>query len=133
MLSVTSPSPMNRMMRGSIWAPQAMSHPLVFAGWETVANHVVLATCCMTSASTSAVNAGVRRDGPLRMGGVVAVKAEDRVEVDQPAPLQLGDLGVRELDPRAVSLGELVQAAADGDDGAPPQLGRASVPYDGPE
>jgi hypothetical protein len=52
------------------------------------------------------------------------------VEVDQPAPLELADLGIRQLDPHAVSIGELAEAAADGDDGPPPQLGSVRVPHD---
>jgi hypothetical protein len=48
--------------------------------------------------------------------GVGAVEAEDGVEVDQAAALELGRLGVRQPDPGAVGLGEPVQAAADADD-----------------
>lgn len=73
----------------------------------------------------------MRRDGPLRVEGVIAIEAEDGVEVDQPAPLELRHLGIRELHPCAVSLCELVQAAADGDGGAPPQFGSVGVPHDG--
>ena len=41
----------------------------------------------------------VGRKDPLRVKGVVAVEAEDGVEVDQAAPLELGDLGVGQFDP----------------------------------
>jgi hypothetical protein len=73
----------------------------------------------------------VRQDASLGMDGIVAIEAEDGVKVDQAAPLELGDLGVGELHPCAVGLGELVQAAADGDRSAPPQLGGVGVPHDG--
>ena len=72
----------------------------------------------------------MRRNGPFGMGGVEAVEAEDGVEVDQAAALELGHLGVGQLDPHAVGLGELVEAAADADDGAAPQLGGVGVPHD---
>ena len=72
----------------------------------------------------------VGRDGSFGVGGIDAVEAEDRVEVNQPAALELGDLGVGELDPDAVLAGELGEAAADGDDGAAPQFGGVSVPDD---
>ena len=73
----------------------------------------------------------VRRDGLLGVNRVVAVKAEDGVEVDEAAFLELGDLGIGKLHPCAVNLCEFVQAAADGDGGAPPQLGGVGVPHDG--
>jgi hypothetical protein len=60
-----------------------------------------------------------RWDGALGVGRVEAVEAEDGVEVDQPAALELGHLGERDPDPGAVWLGELVDLA-DGDDGAAP-------------
>ena len=53
-----SPSSVSRTTRGSTWAPQVMSQPFGLAGWGTVANQVTLAAWRMTSASTSAVNAG---------------------------------------------------------------------------
>src|SRR5262249_54532240 len=56
---------------------------------------------------------------------------EDGVEVDQPAALKLRDLGVRQLDPDAVALGQLAEAAADADDSAAPQLGGVRVPDHG--
>src|SRR5690349_23785910 len=65
----------------------------------------------------------VGRHGAFGVVGVVAVEAEDRVEVDQAASLELGDLGVGQLDPHAMLTGELVEVAADADDGAAPQLG----------
>ena len=68
------------------------------------------------------------REDPLGVEGVEAVEAEDGVEVDQPAPLELSDLGVGQLDPGAVGLGELVQLAAEPDDGPSPQLGCVGVP-----
>jgi hypothetical protein len=70
----------------------------------------------------------VRRHGPLGVVRVDSVKAEDGVEVDQPAALELGHLGIRQPDLGAVRLGQLVQLTAQRDDGAPPQLGRMSVP-----
>jgi hypothetical protein len=42
---------------------------------------------------------------------VDAVEAEDGVEVDQTAALELGGLGVGQLDPGTVGPGELVQGA----------------------
>jgi hypothetical protein len=73
----------------------------------------------------------VRRDSSFGMDKIAAIQAEDCVEVDETAPLELGHLDIRELHPRAVSLCELVQATAEGDGGAPPQLRRVSVPHDG--
>src|SRR5262249_7843509 len=52
-------------------------------------------------------------------------------EVDQPAALKLRDLGVRKLDPNAVALGQLAEAAADADDSAAPQFGGVRVPDHG--
>ena len=72
-----------------------------------------------------------RLDGALGMGRVVAVEPEDGVEVDQAAALELGDLGIGQPDACAMWPGELVEAAAQGDDGAPPQLGGVGVPDDG--
>src|SRR5262249_61997261 len=71
------------------------------------------------------------RDGSLGVDGIVAVEAEDGVEVDQPAALKLRDLGVRKLDPNAVALGQLAEAAADADDSAAPQFGGVRVPDHG--
>jgi hypothetical protein len=62
---------------------------------------------------------------------VEAVEAEDGVEVDQPTALELANLGIRQLDPGAMGLGELVQLAAKPYDGSPPQLGCMGVPHDG--
>jgi hypothetical protein len=70
-------------------------------------------------------------DGPFRVDRVEAVEAEDGVEVDQPAALELADLGLGQLDPGAVGLGELVQLAAKPNDGSPPQFGGMDVPHDG--
>src|SRR5262249_43693743 len=73
----------------------------------------------------------VRGNCPFGMNRIDAVEAEDGVEVDQPAALELCDLGVGQLDPGAVTPGQLVEAAADADDGATPQLGGVRVPDDG--
>src|SRR5262249_24975330 len=43
--------------------------------------------------------------------------------------LELGDLGVGQLDSHAVSLSEFVEAASDADDGAAPQYGGVGVPH----
>jgi len=37
LVSVTSPPPVSRTTRGSIWAPKVISQPLGFTGCETVA------------------------------------------------------------------------------------------------
>jgi hypothetical protein len=66
---------------------------------------------------------GRGRDGAGGVVGVDAVEAEDGGEVDQAAALELGGLGVGQPDPGAIGPGELGQAAADADDGAPPQFG----------
>ena len=54
------------------------------------------------------------------------VQAKDRVEVDRPAPLELGHLGVRDADqPAQLALLEADQAGKgtlDSDGGPPPQL-----------
>jgi hypothetical protein len=49
--------------------------------------------------------------GLLGVNRVVAVEAEDGVEVDEAAFLELGDLGIGKLHPCAVNLCEFVQAA----------------------
>ena len=60
------------------------------------------------------------------------VQADDRVEVDRPAPLELGHLRVRHPDqPAQLALPEANQAsqgALEGDSGASPQLRRQGVP-----
>jgi len=62
----------------------------------------------------------VRLNRPLRMNGVKAIEPEDRVEVDQPAALVLGDLGLGEPDANAMYFGALVDAPPEGDYGAAP-------------
>jgi hypothetical protein len=59
------------------------------------------------------------------MNRVDAAEAEDGVKVDQPAPLELANLGIGQLDHDAVGLGELVQLATESDDGASPEFGSA--------
>ena len=81
-------------VRVSSWAPQRMSHPCGRAGWGTVANQVDAAAAVMAAASCSASRAG-EASWPRLVGGV---QAEDGVEVDQAAGLELGHLGVGELD-----------------------------------
>src|SRR6516165_2517871 len=126
---VTSPSPVSRTTCGSIWAPQVISHPLglhgVGDGGEPRGARCLLNDLGQHLGSERRVG----RDASLGMDGIVAIEAEDGVEVDQAAPLELSDFGVGELHPGAVSLGELVQAAADGDRGTPPQLGGVGVPH----
>ena len=78
-----------------------------------------------------AVERGVWRGDALGMHRIVAVETEDGVEVDEPAALELGHLGVRQPHLSAVGLGELVEATADRDGGAPPQLGDVRIPDDG--
>src|SRR5262249_27879638 len=74
---------------------------------------------------------GQRRLGELAcVGG--GIEAEDGVEVDQAAGLELGHLGVGELHcPGPGGLGGFGEVAADGDGGAPPQLGSVRGPGPG--
>ena len=53
------------------------------------------------------------------------------MEVDEAAPLVFGDFGVGQPDAGAVGSGELVEPAAQGDDGAAPEFGGVGVPDDG--
>ena len=108
-----------------------MSQPFGLAGWETVANQVTLDGLADDVGQHLGGDRRMGWDGALRVGGIEAVEAEDRVEVDQPAALELGHLGIGQLDPHAVLAGELGEAAADADDGAAPQFGGVSVPHDG--
>ena len=87
---------------------------------------------------------GGRGQQPVRVGGVVAVEAEQGVEVDRAAGLVFGGFAVRDADRvdqavRAVAAGnpdrgdaaaagELAEVAFDGLLGAPPQLAGLVVP-----
>ena len=89
--------------------------------------------------------AGGRGQQPVRVGGVVAVEAEQGVEVDRAAGLVFGGLAVRDADRvdqaglavaagnpdrgHAAAAGELAQVAFDGLLGAPPQLTGLVVPH----
>ena len=65
------------------------------------------------------------------VGGVVAVQAEQGVEMDRAAGLVFGGLAVRDADlaGQAAVPGGLVQVPFDGLLGAPPQLTRLVVPH----
>ncbi len=76
------------------------------------------------------MSAGWGWDGAFGMNRADAVEAEDGVEVDQPAALEFGHLGVRQLHLGSMLASKLGQAAADADDGTAPQLGGVGVPYD---
>src|SRR5215218_270443 len=60
------------------------------------------------------------------------VQANDRVEVDRPAPLELSHLGVRHADQPAqlplLEADQPAQGTLEGDGGPPPQLGGQGVP-----
>ena len=89
-------------------------------------------------------DAGGRGQQPVRVGGVVAVEAEQGVEVDRAAGLVFGGFAVRDPDRvhqavgavaagnadrgDAAAAGELAEAAFDGLLGAPPQLAGLVVP-----
>ena len=89
--------------------------------------------------------AGGRGQQPVGVGGVVAVEAEQGVEVDRAAGLVFGGLAVRDADRidqaglavasgdpdrgDAAAAGELAEAAFDGLLGAPPQLTGLVVPH----
>jgi len=73
----------------------------------------------------------VRWDGPLGVDRVDAVEAEDGVEVDQPASLELGDLGIGEFHPYTALPGNFGELATQGDHCSLPQFGRVRVPHHG--
>jgi hypothetical protein len=74
----------------------------------------------------------VAGQGSQGSGSWWRVQADDRVEVDRTAPLELGHLRVRHPDqPPQLPLLEAdqpTQATMNGDGGPPPQLGRQGVP-----
>ena len=72
-----------------------------------------------------------RGQQPVRVGGVVAVEAEQGVEVDCAAGLVFGGLAVRDADlgSQAAVPGGLVEVAFDGLLGAPPQFAGLVVPH----
>ena len=91
-------------------------------------------------------DAGRRREDRVRVGGVIAVEAEQDVEVDRAAGLVFGGFAVRDAyrvhqaEPavtagnpdggHAAAAGELAQVAFDGLLGAPPQFAGLVVPHD---
>ena len=143
--SVTVPVPVRVMTRMSISVPQVMIQPPGWAGCGPgsvadggggLADGIV---------EVGDGEAGRRGQDLVRVGGVVAVEAEQGVEVDCAAGLVFGGLAVRDADrvDRAVSAvaagdpdrgdapaaGELAEAAFDGLLGAPPQFAGGVVPH----
>ena len=73
-----------------------------------------------------------RRDDPVAVGWIGSVEPEQCVQMHDAAPLELGDLGVREPDRGAVVSCDAGQLAAQTDDGPTPQLADVRVPHDLP-
>ena len=138
------PVPRRVMTRMSISVPQAMSPA---AGPGRVRRGAVADRAGGPAGGVLQVgdgDAGRRGQQPVRVGGVVAVEAEQGVEVDRAAGLVFGGLAVRDADRvdqavlavaagdpdrgDAAAAGELAEVAFDGLLGAPPQFAGAVVP-----
>ena len=116
------------MVRVSSWAPQRMSQPLGPGGVGDGGEPRRGGGGGDGGGQLRGVEGG--RDQVAVLGG--GVEAEDGVEVDQAAGLELGHLGIRQLHlPGPGSLGGAGQLAADRDGGAAPQFGGVRVPDDG--
>ena len=129
--SLIWPPPVRRTTRGSTWSPQVMSQPFGFIGCGTVANQALSATWRIRSASSSAVIAGC--GGTVRSGWTGSMPSRRKMAWKWISPRRWNSatLAYDSLTRTPCVLGHLGELAAQGDDGAPPQLGGVRVPDHG--